>query len=142
MGSREISAAVMVLGAVVISVWVAWDAMRGGVPAEASAAAWKMLWAIGYSILFNIVVVIIGVIAVSIARREEVKDERADERDRMIDGRANTLGYIMLSFGVLAVLIMQANGLAANFVPYWLFGIAMIAGGGSSLAKLVLYRVA
>lgn len=142
MSSREISAAVMVLGAVVISVWVAWDALQGGVPADAAAAAWKMLWAIGYSILFNIVVVIVGVIAVSIVQREAVKDERADERDRQIDGRANSWGYIALSFGVLAVLILLANGLAANHVPYVLFAIAMVAGGGSSLAKLVLYRLA
>ena len=101
-----------------------------------------MLWAIGYSILFNIVVVIVGVIAVSIVQREAVKDERADERDRLIDGRANTLGYIGLSIGVLVVLILLANGLAGNLVPYWLFGIAMLAGASSSLAKLVLYRLA
>src|SRR5215213_7130637 len=80
---KEISAWVMVISAIAVSAWIAWDARTTGVATSLSAAAWKMLWAIGWSIGLNIVAVIIGVIAVSIVQREEVKDERADERDKL-----------------------------------------------------------
>ena len=141
MSVKEISAVASVLGAVVISLWVWWDAANAGVPAEMSAVAWKMLWAIGYTIVFNIVAVIIGTIIVSIAQREEVKDERADERDRLIGGRAMTAGYLVVSIGVLGVLIWQAMGLAPNLVPYALFGVCMLAGAAYGVVQLVFYRL-
>ena len=141
MSTKQIEAVVMVLGAIVITGWVALKVSGAGFAATASGAAWEMLWAIGYVIAFNIVAMIVGVIAVSIARREEVKDERADERDKLIHGRSMTVAYLVLSVGVLLVLIWQALGLAANLVPYALFGISMLAGVGQAIAKLVLYRV-
>jgi nitrate reductase gamma subunit len=137
MSTKEISAFVMVLSAVVISGWVAWDAMGNG----AAEAAGKMVWAIGYSIVFNIVAVIVGVIVVSVARREEVKDERADERDRLINAKSMMAGYFVLSIGVLLVLIWQAFGLAANHAPYALFGISMLAGGAFAVSQIVQYRL-
>src|SRR5687768_14987375 len=103
MSVKEISAAASVLGAVVIALWVWWDAANGGLAGDMSGAAWKMLWAIGYAIVFNIIAVIIGTIIVSIAQREEVKDERADERDKLIGGRAMTSGYLIMSIGVLLI---------------------------------------
>jgi nitrate reductase gamma subunit len=141
MSTKEISAFVMVLSAVVISGWVAWDAMGNGVAATAAEAAGKMVWAIGYSIVFNIVAVIVGVIVVSVARREEVKDERADERDRLINAKSMMAGYFVLSIGVLLVLIWQAFGLAANHAPYALFGISMLAGGAFAVSQIVQYRL-
>ena len=141
MSVKEISAAASVLGAVVISLWVWWDAANAGVPAEMSGVAWKMLWAIGYVIVFNIIAVIIGTILVSIAQREEVKDERADERDRLIGGRAMTAGYMVMSIGVLGVLIWTATGLAPNLVPYALFGVSMLAGAAHGVFQLVFYRL-
>lgn len=141
MTTKEISAWVMVLSAVVISGWVAWDASANGVAPSLSAAAWKMLWAIGYSIGFNIVAVIVGVIAVSIVQREEVKDERADERDKLINGKAMRNAYFVLSIGVLLVLIWQAFGLQAELGPYALFGISMLAGVTLAVSQIVYYRV-
>jgi hypothetical protein len=39
MTQKELEAWVMVLSAIVISGWVAWDATRNGVPADVSGAA-------------------------------------------------------------------------------------------------------
>jgi len=141
MTMKEISAAVMVLSAIVFSVWVASDLLTKGAPAEVSQAAWNMLWAIGWVIVFNIVAVIIGVIVVSIAQREEVKDERADERDKVINSRAMSTGYFVLSIGIVGVLLLMATGMQANLVPYVLFGISMLAGVAFAVSQLVLYRL-
>ena len=141
MSTKEISAAVIVLGAIVFSVWVGSDLLAKGAPAEMSAAAWSMLWAIGYVIVFNIVAVIVGTIVVSIAQREEVKDERADERDKAINGKAMGTAYFVLSIGVLGVLILMATGMQATLVPHALFGISMLAGAAYAVSQLVLYRL-
>ncbi|MEQ1901919.1 MAG: DUF2178 domain-containing protein [Devosia sp.] len=141
MTAKEISAVVMVLSAIAISAWVAWDMTHGGLAASLSEAAWKMLWAIGYSIGLNIVAVIIGVIAVSIVQREEVKDERADERDKLVNGKAMRNAYFVLSIGVLLVLIWQALGLEAVFGPYALFGVSMLAGVTFAISQLYYYRM-
>lgn len=132
---------VMVLSAIVISAWVAWEAVAFGVPASPSEAAGKMLWAIGYSILFNIVAVIVGVIVMSIAQREEVRDERADERDRVINSHAMRNAYFVLSIGVLVVLFAQAFGLVPQLAPYGLFAVSMLAGAVFAVSQLVYYRV-
>jgi predicted membrane protein len=141
MTSKEISAWVMVIGAFAILAWLAWDASATGLAATQSAAAWKMLWAIGYVIGFNILATIVGVILVSIFQREEVKDERADERDKLINGKAMGAAYFVLSIGVLGVLIWQALGLDPSLVPYTLFGISMLAGVCYAITQIVLYRV-
>lgn len=141
MTTKEISAVVMVLSAIAISAWVAWDMTHGGLAATLSEAAWKMLWAVGYSIGLNIVAVIVGVIAVSIVQREEVKDERSDERDRLINGKAMRNGYLVLSVGVLLVLIWQALGLDAVLGPYALFAVSMLAGATFAVSQLVYYRM-
>ena len=141
MTTKEISAWVMVISAIAVSAWIAWDATTNGVAPSLSAAAWKMLWAIGWSIGLNIVAVIIGVIAVSIVQREEVKDERADERDKLINGKAMRNAYFVLSVGVLLVLIWQALGLEAELGPYALFGISMLAGVAFAASQIVYYRI-
>jgi predicted membrane protein len=141
MSTKQIEAVVMVLSAIVIAAWVMMDVQGTGLAPNAAAAASDMLWAIGAVIVFNIVAMIVGVILVSIAQREEVKDERADERDQLINGKSNSVAYLLLSLGVLAVLIGQALGVADNLVPYLLFGVSLLAGVGSAIAKLVLYRV-
>jgi predicted membrane protein len=138
---KEISAAVMVLSAIVFSVWIGWDATHGGLAATLPEAAWKMIWAIGYVIVFNIVAIIIGTILVSIVRREEVKDERADERDRLVSAKATQNGYLVLSVGVLAVLFGQAFGIDAVLGPYLLFGVSMLAGLIFAASQLVYYRI-
>lgn len=141
MSGKEISAAVMVIGSIVISAWVVWEMTTAGMASTMSEAAWKMLWAIGFSIAFNIVAVIVGFIVVSIIQREAVKDERADERDKVIGRTAMASAYLVLSIGVLGVLICQALGMPANLTPYALFGISMLAGGSHAATQLVLYRM-
>lgn len=138
---KEIQSWVMVLGAIVISGWVAWDAVNGGVPASLSEAAWKMLWAVGYVIVFNIFAVIVGVILVSIVRREEVRDEATDERDRLVSSKAMRNGYFVLSIGVVGVLVWQALGLPAELGPYALYGVSMLAGGVFAASQIVYYRI-
>ncbi|HZY69283.1 MAG TPA: hypothetical protein VFE52_11880 [Devosia sp.] len=142
MSQRELEAVVMVLSAVVISAWVGWDAAGGGVPATLSAAAWKMVWAVGYSIGFNILAVIVGHIVFAIVTNGgKVDDERADERDRMIAARSMRNAYFVLSIGVAGVLIWQALGLPAELGPYALFGISQLAGGAFALSQIIYYRV-
>ena len=80
-------------------------------------------------------------IAVSIVQREEVKDERADESYRLINGNAMSNSYLVLSIGVLLVLIWQALGLEAVLGPYVLFGISMLAGVTFAVSQIVYYRV-
>ncbi|HWA18066.1 MAG TPA: hypothetical protein VG757_03660 [Devosia sp.] len=141
MSHKEMTAAIMVLGAIVISAWVAWSTTSGGLPATGAEAARNMLWAIGYVIGFNIVAVILGTILVSIVRREELRDEATDERDRLVNSRAMRNGYFVLSIGVLAVLFAQAFGLDAVLMPYALFGISMLAGAAFGISQLVYYRL-
>ena len=142
MTQKELEAWVMVLSAIVISGWVALDASSNGLPVDVSAAAWKMIWAVGYSVLFNIIAVIVGhIVFAIITGGSEMSDERADERDRLINGKAMRNGYFVLSVGVLGVLIWQALGLPATLGPYALFGISMLAGGTFAVSQLVYYRI-
>ena len=141
MTQKELEAWVMVLSAIVISGWVAWDATSGGVPGDVSGAAWKMVWAVGYSVLFNIIAVIVGHIVFAIfTGGREITDEKADERDRLINSKGMRNGYFVLSIGLLGVLIWQGLGLPPELGPYALFGISMLAGGTYAASQVFYYR--
>ena len=142
MTQKELEAGVMVLSAIVISGWVWWDTASNGVPAELSAAAWKMVWAVGYSIMFNVIAAIVGHIGYAVLNGgDNISDEKIDERDRLVASRSMRNGYFVLSIGVLGVLIWHGMGLPAEFGPYALFGISMLAGGTFALSQLVYYRI-
>ena len=142
MTHRELEAWVMVLGAIVISGWVWWDASSNGVPGDLSGAAWKMVWAVGYTIVFNIVAMIVGHILFAVVTGgRELPDEKADERDRLINSKAMRNGYFVMSLGVLGVLIWQGLGLPVPLGPYALFGICMLAGAIYAASQLVYYRI-
>ena len=142
MTQKELEAGVMVLSAIVISGWVWWDATQGGVPAELSDAAWKMVWAVGYSIVFNILAVIVGHIGFAVMTGgRQISDDKTDERDRLVASKAMRNGYFVLSIGVLGVLIWQGLGLPAERGPYALFAISMLAGGIYAVSQLVYYRL-
>ena len=142
MTQRELEAWVMVLGAIVISGWVWWDSSRNGVPGDLSGAAWKMVWAVGYTIVFNIIAMIVGNILFAIVTGgRELADEKADERDRLINSKAMRNGYFVMSIGVLGVLIWQGLGLPPTLGPYALFGICMLAGAIYAASQLVYYRI-
>lgn len=141
MSYKEVYAAVMLLSAVLISAWIAFDTAANGFAATSSEAAVRMLWGVGYTVAFNVVAMIVAAIVFSIIQREELKDERADERDRIVASKAMRNGYFVLSVGVLGVLIWQALGLGAAHVPYALFGISMLAGGVFAGSQLLYYRI-
>ena len=141
MSFKEWNAAIMATSAMLISAWVGWDAMQGGVAQTVDEAAWKMLWAIGYVLAFNIVVSIVLSILVSMASGEALRDEAADERDREVSARAMRNGYFLLSIGVGAVLVVQALGLDPVLGPYALFAISMAAGAVFAASQLIYYRL-
>jgi hypothetical protein len=122
--------------------WLGQDAANGGlVGATAASTAQKLLWVIGAVILANIVVTIIGAILVSIAQREELKDEKDDERDRLIQAKSQRDGYFAASvLGALA-LIPLAMGVDPLLAVYGLFAAPMAGGLVSAVSQLVYYRI-
>lgn len=137
---KEMNAAVMLLGAVVISAWVLKDAI-GDPTLSLSAVATRLCWAIGASIVFNIVAIIVFAILVSIAQGREIKDEAADERDHAVGGKAMRNAYVVASLGGLAALIVWALGWEATTGIYVLFGGLMLAGATDAVSRLVYYRI-
>lgn len=137
---KEMNAAVMLLGAVVISAWV----LMGAVSEPAltlSAVATRLCWAILASIAFNIVAIIVFTILISIAQGREFKDEQADERDRQVGYKAMRNSYVVASLGGLAALIVWAVGYEAAVGVYVLFGALMLAGATDGASRLVYYRI-
>ena len=85
MSYKEMLAAVQLLTQVLAAVWLIYDATTGGfLGITVAQAAVKLLWVIGAVIGFSIFATIVATVLVSIARREEFKDEPADERDGLI----------------------------------------------------------
>jgi hypothetical protein len=138
---KEWNAAATMLSSIAIAAWVGWDLLTSGPATSLAGAASDMLWAIGASILVSIVAIIVTTILVSIVQRAELRDERSDERDRLVNGKAMRNGYLVLSVGVLAVLIIMAAGLAPELAPYTLFGVALLAGTVTSASELIYYRI-
>lgn len=141
MTHKEINAWVMAASAVLISAWVGYDLATDGMAPTAQEAAVAMLWAIGYTLLFNIIAVIVGVIVVTIVQREEVTDERADERDQMFIARAMRNAYYVLSASVGLILVGLAAGIEPAVLPYLLFAVSMLAGGVFALSQAIYYRI-
>ena len=137
---KEMNAAVMLLGAVVISVWVLKDAV-GDPTLTLSAVAARLCWAILASIVFNIVAIIIFTILISIAQGREFKDEAADERDRLVGAKAMRNAYVVASLAGLAALIVWALGYEVTTGVYVLFGGLMLAGAADGASRLVYYRI-
>jgi hypothetical protein len=137
---KELNAVVMILGGVGISAWVAWRAVSDPAP-NLESVAWRLLYAIGLNILINIVLMILATIAVSIAQRQELKDERADERDRAVTDRSLRNGYFAVSLGGLAVIVVLAFGHGPVVAAYALFAALMLGGLIDPVSRLVYYRI-
>jgi hypothetical protein len=137
---KEMNAAVMLLGAVVISAWVLKDAI-GDPGLSLSAVASRLCWAILASIVFNIVAIIVFTILISIAQGREFKDEAADERDRLVDAKAMRNAYVVASLAGLAALIVWALNLEVTTGVYVLYGGLMLAGATDAVSRLTYYRV-
>lgn len=137
---KELNAAVMILGGIAIAAWVAWQAVADPAP-DLESIALRLLYAIGLNILINIVLMILATVVVSIAQREELKDERADERDRAITDRSMRNGYFAVSLGGLAVIVLLALGQGPVVAAYMLFGALLIGGLVDPVSRLVYYRI-
>lgn len=140
MSFKEWTAVISILSAGVISGWVLQQAQAEPLT-ELSAVAMRLLWAIGAVIVLNIVAMIVFSILASIATGREVKDERADERDRAIAMRSMRNAYFVASIGGLGFLVLLAFGFAPALAVYALFGALMLAGVTDSVSRLVYYRL-
>jgi hypothetical protein len=142
MSYKQWNGVVALASIVLIGAWVAQGALSSGDWAgPVSPAAWRVLWGVIWSILFNIVAIIVVTILVSIARREEFKDERADERDVAIRDRSYRNAYFVASIGGLLLLIGLANGIGPALAVYGLFGVLWAAGATTELSRLIYYRM-
>ena len=130
---KELNAAVMILSGAGIAAWVAWQAVGDPAP-DLVSVAWRLLYAIGFTIIINIVLIILATIVVSIARREELKDERADERSMRNS-------YFALSVGGLGVIVAMALGQGPIVAAYGLFAVLLIGGLIDPISRLVYYRI-
>jgi hypothetical protein len=80
-------------------------------------------------------------ILVSIARREEFKDERADERDQAVGLRGMRNAYFVASIAGVVTLFCLAFGVNPGGAAYALFGGLMLAGVVDAASRLVYYRI-
>lgn len=139
---KEWTAVIQLLSAAVIGAWLVSDVMGVGIGDDTVASvAMRLLWAIGAAVVFNIVATIVITILVSVARREEFKDEAADERDRLVGALASRNGYVVGSIAAALGLVMLAFGADPVVGAYGLFGAPMLAGLTDAASRLVYYRI-
>jgi hypothetical protein len=142
MSYKEWNAGILLVASLLISAWVAYDATYAGTfGAPVAHLAQTLIYAILISIGFNIVAVIAVTIGVSIARREQFKDERADERDRAVAAKSMRNAYFALSIGGAATLAVLAWGPGGNLGVYALFAALMLANATDSASRLYYYRI-
>jgi hypothetical protein len=139
MGFREWNAVVVLVGQALIAGWLVLE-VTGGLPAELTGAAMRLVWAIGALVLFNIAGIIAAVILVSIATRETLKDEKADERDRHINALAMRNAYVVASAGGGLTILALALGAPPVAAVYGLFAALMLSGTTEAVSQLVYYR--
>jgi hypothetical protein len=140
MSFKEWTAVIMLVGQVVITAWLVNDWM-GSPPETVQAAATTLIWAIVYMVVFNIVAAIVMAILISIARREEFKDEAADERDKVIATKSMRNAYFATSIAGVVTLLMLALGVDPVLAAYALFGAMMLGGTADAVSQLVYYRL-
>ena len=137
---KEFEAVVQIAGAAVIGAWVTFEAVTDPATSVAEAAA-RLLWDILFVVLFNIAAVIVVTILVSIARREEFKDEKADDRDAAVGTKGMRNAYLVASIAGAASLFPLAWGADPAVAAYVLFGGLMLAGVVDAVSRLVYYRI-
>ena len=137
---KEWEAVLNILSAVVISAWVIFEATTNPATSVAEAAA-RLLWAILFAVLFNIAAMIVMTILVSIATRKEFKDERADERDKLVSLKSMRNGYVVASVAGTLSLFPLAWGYDPTAMVYLLFSGLMLAGVVDAVSRLVYYRI-
>ena len=138
---KEWTAAVQLTGAVLIAAWAAFNVL-GDEARTVAGAAMALVWAIGVVIVYNIVAMILVTIAVSIANGgQELKDERADERDKAVAARSMRNAYVVVSVGGALTLALLAFGFPPVTGIHVLFATLMLGGATDALSRLVYYRL-
>jgi small-conductance mechanosensitive channel len=140
MSFKEWESVVNIIAALVIGAWVIFEALTNP-PASIAVVASRLLWAILFGVLFTIAAMIAMSILVSIARREQFRDEKADERDRLVSLRAMRNGYVIASIAGIACLFTLAFGTNPAEAAYVLFGGLLLAGLVDAASRLVYYRI-
>ena len=141
MSYKEMMAGIQLAGQVLVAIWLAYDLLMGGlVDATVMGVAIKLLWAIGAVIVFTIIATIIVTIVISAARREEFKDEPADERDLLIEATSQKWNAFATSIVAALALFPLAFGIDPVFAVYALFGAPMIGGTVNAIYQLYYYR--
>ena len=139
---KEWTAVIQLLSGAAVAAWLGMEAMGGGIAdGTVAGVAMRLLWAIGAVIVINIVAMIVIAILVSIARREEFKDEAADERDRLVAARGSSNGYLVTSVAAALGLAALAFGADPVIGAYVLFGAPMLGGLTDAASRLVYYRI-
>lgn len=142
MSHKEMIAGIQLVGQALVAAWLVWDLLNGGlVGATVAGVAIKLLWAIGAVIVFTIIATIVMTIAVSVARREEFKDEPADERDLLIEARSQRWSAYITSIVAALALFPLALGADPVWAVYALFAAPMIGGTVNAAYQLYYYRV-
>lgn len=141
MSYKEWTATVQVVGVAIMAIWLAMDISAGGAGLGMAAQAMKLIWAIGAAIVFNIVAIIVVTILVSIARREQLKDEQEDERDRAVTGKSYRNAYVVMSVLCALSLVALAFGADPSLALYALFVAAFLGGATDALSRLIYYRI-
>jgi hypothetical protein len=143
MSYKEWTAVVQLVGGALAILWIAWDLLGGGLQqADPAAVALKLVWVIVAIIGFNVVGMIVVAILVGIVKREELKDEKADERDRSISANSSRNGYVVASSLAALALLAVAFGIDPIFAVYALFFAPFVGGLTAALSELVYYRLA
>lgn len=139
---KEWNAAIMLTGAVLIGGWVAFDALAAaGWSAPVVEVARRLVWATLVMVGFNILATILVTVMVGIVWREQLKDERADERDRLVTARAMRNAYLVVSIGGALSLVLLAFGFEPAGAAYMLFAALVLAGATDAASQLVYYRL-
>jgi hypothetical protein len=142
MTMKQWNAVIQLVGLVVVGAWLVLDGLGSGASSsDFAAVAMKLVWAIGAVIAFNILGTIVTVIVVSIVTRSELKDEKSDERDAIIDAKSMRNGGAVTSILAALSLLALAFGVAPVFAVYALFAAPVLGGATDAVSRLVYYRI-
>ena len=129
------------IGAVLYFVYVVQQYQEGSFNSATITSSWgiAVLVVIGLQIVLSIISAILVSIGLAIKEREEVP-ELSDERDQLIELRANRISFSVFGVGFLIAMIT----LAAGLVPLVMFNLivfSLFAGAISGyVSQLYRYR--
>lgn len=118
---------------------VVWVLLNMGKATDLQSTAAMLLWAGGIIVVMSVVGAITVSILIGMARRDGRREDRADERDRVIFGKAMRNAYVPASLAGFVTLIALAAGWDATSAIYILFFGGMVAGAIEAVSTLVYY---